>query len=127
MNGTTTTIERDGNVLFGDFRGHKARVVDFEGKPWFVAKDVGDILGMERIAGYGWMMHHLEESERRLITRDNVNCIADKTFPRRGAVCILRAAFIGSSCARTNLRLTTSKTGLSKRFSLRSERPAGIS
>lgn len=44
-----------------DFKGHKVRVVEIEGEPWFVAADVHRLLD---ITQGGWNYRSLDNSEK---------------------------------------------------------------
>lgn len=51
-----------------NFNTASIRVVEIEGKPWFVASDVAAILGFRTTAGAGWYARHLDSGERNTIT-----------------------------------------------------------
>ena len=57
------TTHMNNNVINFDFNSSAVRVVELEGKPWFVAADIRDILGFTRIDN---MLRHLDASEKVL-------------------------------------------------------------
>lgn len=51
-----------------DFKGHRVRIVEFEGNLWFWASDVLDCLGLDKARGAGHYTKHLDPSESRVVT-----------------------------------------------------------
>ncbi len=73
------------NLTNFNFRDNQIRVVELEGKPWFVAVDVCDVLGLENPRSA--VHRQLNRDEYRHVPRSNVaqNYVS---FPNRGANCI---------------------------------------
>ncbi len=44
------------------------RALKINGKPWFVAADLAEVLGFKTTAGAGWYARHLDPEERNTIT-----------------------------------------------------------
>lgn len=71
--------------LFKFENGAEIRVVDDAGIPWFVAKDVCEMLGLSDDRNH---LKKLANDERRIIQRSNVNLTYGSSFPNRGVNCV---------------------------------------
>nr|WP_280519946.1 BRO family protein [Rhizobium cremeum] len=66
-----------------DFKGHQIRVVTIGGEPWFVAKDLYEILyGVT--TGLSWVAGTLDGTERQVINRLRVADTLKSLFPAKG-------------------------------------------
>lgn len=59
--------------------------MEIEGNPWFVAKDVCEILGLKDDRNH---LMKLSADEKRIVARSNVNLTQGLSFPNRGANCV---------------------------------------
>jgi prophage antirepressor-like protein len=50
-----------------DFNKNTIRVVEIDGEPWFVVRDVTNLLNFQTTAGSGWLTKHLLPEEVRTI------------------------------------------------------------
>lgn len=73
------------NVIPFNFNNSNLRAVQLNGQPWFVAKDVCQVLGLTDDRNH---LMKLNEDERRFVARSNVNLTEGLNFPNRGANCI---------------------------------------
>lgn len=60
----------DASVTLFDFKGHPVQVVDFEGTPWFVAKQVRELLDIEKS---GSNLAYLDANEKMTLKRGNTS------------------------------------------------------
>lgn len=62
---TATTAASANAPSSFDFKGHAVRVIEIEGEPWFVAKEVCEVLGLAHVS---MATKPLLDNERRVVT-----------------------------------------------------------
>ena len=92
------------------------RVVAIDGEPWFVAKDVYDVLGYS--SGRQSVVNLCATGQYQTVLKSNVS-VLDTSFPNRGMVCVseggLYSLIFGSKMAHARRSSPSSPTWSSPR------------
>lgn len=60
------------NLSVFNFNTNQVRVIELDGEPWFVVKDVADVLGY---ADPSMMLKHVDDDDKRVINPQKLDCV----------------------------------------------------